>query len=50
MKQKYNYWYWRNFISKENIKKINECEPVYHVRDKPAQNVIKTSKVKFLFH
>ena len=48
MKQKYNYWYWRNFISKENIKKINECEPVYHVRDKPAQNVIKTSKVKFL--
>jgi len=57
MKKKYDYWCWRNFISKENIEKINKSEPIYHyvnngirlgLRDKPAPNVTKTSKVKFL--
>jgi len=57
MKKKYDYWYWRNFISKENIKKINKSEPVYHyvnngirlgLHDKPAPNITKTSKVTFL--
>lgn len=46
VKNKYNWWVWDRFLSKENIKNINKIKSVSH-KDDPA-TAKKTSKVKFL--
>ena len=47
MQKKEIYWWWKNCISKENIKKINECKSVFDVDNYSTKNK-KTSKVTFL--
>ena len=47
MPRKEIYWWWKNFISKKDIQKINKCKPVFDVDNYDTKNK-KTSKVIFL--